>query len=93
MAAMALSLSGCIFVSSPRDRAIRHSPSFQAGYDDGCAAATQAGANYRDTPEPDPEYKNDKVYHAGWNNGFNTCRRTNMSPDAGPANPMPEPDH
>jgi hypothetical protein len=91
MAATALSVSGCIFFVSPRDRAIRHSPSFQAGYDDGCTAATEAGASYFHSPEPDPAYKNDKVYHGGWNNGFSTCRRTFNPPGSTLGNPIPEP--
>jgi hypothetical protein len=89
--ATALPLAGCIFVATPRDRAVRHTPSFEAGYDDGCAAATDVGASYRHPPEPNPAYKNDDVYHAGWSNGFNTCRRTISPPGSDLGNPVPQP--
>ena len=85
--------SGCIFFSSPRDRAIRRSPSFKDGYADGCAAATTQGSDFRAGPERDEAlYKSDSVYRAGWANGYQTCnplqRREGTVPDA---NPIPQP--
>ncbi len=95
--AAASSVSGCIFFSSPKDRAIRHTPSFKDGYADGCAAATEQGANFRaGPPRDDALYKSDSVYRAGWANGYQTCnplqRPQGMTPDANPI-PQPMPGH
>lgn len=87
--------AGCIFFSSPRDRAMRRSPSFKDGYADGCAAATTKSANYRETPYRDEVlYKSDSLYRAGWANGYQTCNpdRTGAAPSTTPV-PAPGPPH
>ena len=87
--------AGCIFFSSPKDRAMRRTPSFKDGYADGCAAATAQSSNYRDAPYRDEQlYKTDGVYRAGWANGYQTCNpsRTGAVPDANPI-PTPLPGH
>jgi hypothetical protein len=81
--------SGCIFFSSPQDRALRRSPSFKDGYADGCAAAQEQGANFRvGPPHDDALYNSDKVYRAGWANGYQTCnplqRAPGTTPNTGP---------
>ena len=54
---------------------MQKSPSFRAGYDDGCAAASTTGANPRERPYRDEaSYQNDRAYHAGWSSGFSACR-------------------
>ncbi len=76
---VALCLCGCA-----ADRALRDSPNFRSGYDDGCAAASTVGANPRETPHRDEDsYKNDHAYHAGWSSGFSTCRNQNAGSAAG----------
>ncbi len=85
-------LSGCIFFPSAHDKAIRKSPSFQAGYSDGCSAGTAQGANYREGPyRNEALFKSDELYRAGWSSGFRACRPV---PDSGTppgANPVPSP--
>jgi len=84
---------GCVFFTSPQDRALRKTPSFKDGYADGCAAATTQGANFREGPEKDDTlYDSDKVYRAGWANGYQTCGSTQRSIGASPnSSPVPEP--
>jgi hypothetical protein len=59
-------------------------PSYRAGYDDGCAAASTSGANpnaktYRD----EALFNTSHAYHNGWVSGFSTCR----SPGSGDTTP------
>jgi hypothetical protein len=72
------------------DEKVRHSPNFQQGYEDGCASATQAGADFRDRQVKDPTlYKTDDVYRAGWSNGFSACRTTTTPSGTQPgSNPL-----
>jgi len=91
------SLSGCIFFSSPADRAIRKSPNFKDGYADGCASAQQQGADFRGNPvRDDAQYNSDQVYRTGWANGYQTCRpletRQNTTPGSNPL-PQADPSH
>jgi hypothetical protein len=92
-----LVLAGCAAFDGPGDKAVRTSPSFKAGYEDGCAAATYQGADLRDRPVGDKDlYANDEAYRAGYGSGFSICRRTNMQPGTGPGdNPvnLPGPGH
>ncbi|HEY2444177.1 MAG TPA: hypothetical protein VGI20_00375 [Rhizomicrobium sp.] len=78
---------------SAKDRAVRNSPDYKQGYEDGCAAATDQGADLRDRPVGDKSlYKSDDTYRAGWSSGFRICRRTDMQPGASPAdNPIHDP--
>jgi hypothetical protein len=90
---IAAATAGCGLFGNAQDRAVRKSPSFRAGYDDGCAAANQQGADLRDRIRRDPTlYKTDDVYRAGWSNGFQTCRTTTTPLGASPgASPIPDP--
>ena len=36
----AITLSGCMVFGGPRDKALRRTPSFRQGYEDGCTAAS-----------------------------------------------------
>ena len=51
-------LSGCMFFETSADRQLRHQPNFRVGYEDGCATATNEGANmrYGDTVRDDALY-------------------------------------
>jgi hypothetical protein len=86
----ALGVASCAIFGGPADKALRKTPSFRQGYDDGCAAATTIGADYRHDPAIDPAYRNDRVYRAGFMNGLRTCRRTISPPGSEPGKPIPE---
>jgi hypothetical protein len=87
----ALALSACAIFGGPADRALRRTPSFKAGYADGCSAANAVDTDVRHPQEPDPYYSTDRVYQTGWSNGFQTCRRTMSQPGSGLGQPMPGP--
>lgn len=91
VAAAGLGLAACAIFGGPADRALRKTPSFQQGYADGCAAATNAGAHWRKDPQKAAIYNTDKIYRAGWANGFQTCRRTISPPGSNIDNPVPSP--
>ena len=76
-----LSLAAC---ASPADRALRKSPDFQAGYSDGCAAASLQGANKRDggPARDEAAYQANRAYRSGWGAGFGACRQ--MAAPQGP---------
>ena len=76
-AAALVSLSGCIFFESPRERAMRNDPNFKAGYSDGCASANASGADYRSggIVRDAAMYKASQPYRSGWGAGYATCNR------------------
>ncbi|MBV8799288.1 MAG: hypothetical protein JOY77_11590 [Alphaproteobacteria bacterium] len=89
---LVLALCGCGVFPTAADRAVRNSPNFRAGYDDGCAAASTRGANPREDPYRDEDaYQKDRAYHSGWSNGFAACRSDlGANPVGGSAfNPAP----
>jgi hypothetical protein len=92
-----LPATGCMVFGSAKDRALRNQPDFKEGYEDGCAAATAQGADLRDRPVGDKAlYANNATYRKGWSSGFQTCRRTDLEPNATPGdNPvrLPGPGH
>jgi hypothetical protein len=88
LAVAALSLSACAIFGGPADRALRKTPSFRAGYSDGCAAANNPSANYREGPPTDGAYSGDATYQRGWANGYQTCRPTGVAPGDSPYQPM-----
>lgn len=94
IAVAAAALASCALFPSAHDRAIRRTPSFKAGYNDGCAAANAAGASYRYGLVRDEDlFRRDATYRAGWNTGYSACRRT-VSPsgaEPGRSVPLPEP--
>ncbi len=71
---LSLTLAGCIFFETPRQRAMRNDPNFRAGYSDGCASANARGSNVRgDTVRDDAAYAASQPYRAGWSAGFSSC--------------------
>ncbi|MGH6828055.1 MAG: hypothetical protein ACREFW_04000 [Rhizomicrobium sp.] len=92
-AALAFAVAGC--AGGAKERALQNNPGFRAGYEDGCAAATDQGSDLRGRPVGDSQqYQSDDVYRAGWSSGFQTCRRSDVEPGASPGdNPVsvPEP--
>lgn len=92
-----LGTAGCVVFGNDKDRALRNEPNFREGYEDGCAAATAQGADLRDRPVGDKAlYAGDATYRQGWRSGFQTCRRTDLEPNAAPGdNPtkVPGPGH
>jgi hypothetical protein len=69
-----LVLGGC----AGSEPGLRKNPSFQEGYEDGCAAVTDQGADLRDRTVGDKQLlKSDDAYKAGYNSGLQMCRRTN----------------
>jgi hypothetical protein len=74
---LVLLLGGCAIFGGPADKALRKTPSWRDGYQDGCAAATDAHSNFRKGPLTDNAmYRTDKIYRSGWGNGYQTCRGT-----------------
>ncbi|HTQ15375.1 MAG TPA: hypothetical protein VMH86_16000 [Rhizomicrobium sp.] len=89
--AAVLLLSGCTIFGGPADRALRRTPSYRDGYQDGCAAANAAYSNLRKGPLSDNEqYKTDRIYRSGWANGYQTCRRS-LTPGVQANEPGSEP--
>ena len=72
-----LLLTGCMFFETKQVRTLRHEPNFRGGYNDGCATATNEGANMRhgDMIRDDALYDTDKAYRVGWANGHSACSR------------------
>jgi hypothetical protein len=93
VAALGLLVAGC----AGTDAKTRNNPSFRAGYEDGCAAATNSGADLRDRPAGDRQlYADDDAYRAGYGSGLSLCRRNDldsaMTPQSGPI-ALPGPGH
>lgn len=90
-ALLALSLTACV---SAETRALRKSPDYRAGYDDGCSAATAAGTSYKGVAvRNDEAYQSIKAYRLGWNSGYSSCRRTTPGEDHGGLLSQPGPGH
>jgi hypothetical protein len=91
-----LPLAACGLFPSKQERALRRSPDYKAGYQDGCNSAWAPDANKRhdDTiVRDDQQYQNNKAYRVGWNKGLNACRSTSYSGrDAGGVQSGPIPD-
>src|SRR5215467_11874473 len=83
-------LGGCMFFETPADRNLRKQPNFRVGYEDGCATATNEGANmrYGDTVRDDALYESDQAYRSGWATGHGACRR--MAPTGQSQGPLPD---
>jgi hypothetical protein len=85
-------LSACIFFEGPEARAIRKSPNYKQGYEDGCATVSSKSANYREQTDYRDRtlFKTDKAYRSGWSAGYTACRPVlgNEEPQNGP---VPDP--
>ncbi|HEY0105760.1 MAG TPA: hypothetical protein VGB91_06710 [Rhizomicrobium sp.] len=95
VAALSLSLTGCIFFETRAERAMVKDPNFRAGYGDGCASATAHGTDYRrgNDIRDDAAYQTSKPYRSGWAAGYaacNTTRSGTSNPDYG-GMPTPKP--
>ena len=90
---MIVPLAACM---TSRERMLRKSPDYRAGYQDGCNSAEPPGANKRadnDIVRDDAAYKTNAAYHLGWSKGLGACRAAQnggraadpgASPNAGP---------
>ena len=70
-------LASCGMFMSGKERALRKSPDYRVGYQDGCNSAAPPGANKRDDNDKvrnEATYKNNPAYRSGWNRGLNGCR-------------------
>jgi hypothetical protein len=95
---MLLPLAACGLFISKQERALRRSPDYKAGYQDGCNSAWSPDANKRrddTTVRDDQLYQSNKAYRTGWNTGLNACRNTGGSsgvPQGPPTGgPIPDP--
>lgn len=91
-----LPLAACGLFMSGKERALRKSPDFRVGYQDGCNSAAPPGANKReetDKVRDEEAYKSNAAYRAGWNRGLHGCSVAasggrgadpGASPNAGP---------
>ena len=86
--ALASLLMSCM---TSADRKIQKLPDYRLGYDDGCATATNQGANMRrgDMVRDDSLYDSDKAYRAGWASGHSACSR--MAPTGQANGPLSDP--
>ncbi len=84
---------------SGKEKALRRSPDYRAGYQDGCNSAAPPGANKRadnDIVRDEASYKANAAYRTGWNKGLNACRQSasgnrGADPGAAPnAGPIPD---
>jgi hypothetical protein len=92
-----LPLAACGLFQSRETRALRKTPDYRAGYQDGCNSAYSPDANKRhdDTiVRDDTQYKNNKGYRMGWDRGLNACRSTGYAggalPGTVPSGPIPD---
>lgn len=91
-----LPLMACGLFVSKETRAMRRTPDYRAGYQDGCNSAYGPDADKSaelNRVRDEEQYKNNKAYRSGWNRGIAACRTAStgyngnlpgMAPDAGP---------
>src|SRR6185312_102470 len=94
---MILPLTGCALFESKKTRALRRSPDYRVGYQDGCNSAWGPDANKRNDDtivRDDAQYKNNKAYPMRWDRGLNACRSTGYTggalPGTVPSGPIPD---
>ncbi|HSM96083.1 MAG TPA: hypothetical protein VLT91_08570 [Rhizomicrobium sp.] len=88
---MAVTLAGCAVFGGSADRALRRTPSFRAGYSDGCAAATAQTANPRD--DKDSLAGEDRIYKRGYAMGYQSCQQRSTAPVGAPTGGLSNPGH
>jgi hypothetical protein len=73
---LCLPLSACFLFESKQTRALRASPDYRSGYDDGCGTAASVSANPRaDTQRRDDNaFASNLAYRMGWQEGYGACR-------------------
>ena len=82
-----LPLTACGLFLSKEARALRKSPDYRAGYQDGCNSAYSSGADKsQDTniERDDEAYRSNKAYRTGWGMGRSACRSTGYAGGALP---------
>jgi hypothetical protein len=87
-------LGACSLFLSKETRALRKSPDYRVGYQDGCNSAYGQGADKSQDANfvrDEEAYRTNKAYRTGWGMGRNACRSTGYtgtpsqtSPGAGP---------
>ena len=87
-------LGACSLFLSKETRALRKSPDYRAGYQDGCNSAYGQGADKSQEANfvrDEEAYRTNKAYRTGWGMGRSACRGTGYtgavpgaSPGAGP---------
>lgn len=83
-------LASCGLFVSKQSVAMRKTPDYHAGYQDGCDSAEGPDANKRaDGQVRDEElFKTSQAYRVGWNAGFSGCRtyvpQGASNPNSGP---------
>ena len=85
--ALLVPLSACGLFMSQETRALRKSPDYRAGYQDGCNSAQGPGADKSragDLVRDDEAYRTNKAYRAGWGRGHGACRSTGYTGGALP---------
>lgn len=94
---LTLSLGSCGLFVSKQTRALRKTPDYRAGYQDGCNSAYGPDANKRHddtTVRDDAQYKTNKAYRMGWDRGLTACRSTGYTggalPGTVPSGPIPD---
>jgi len=92
-----LALAACGLFPSKQERALRRSPDYRAGYQDGCNSAWSPDANKRHDNtivRDDQQYKDNRAYRVGWDKGLNACRSTGYTggpiPGTVPSGPIPD---
>ena len=87
----ALMLAGCAVFGGANDKALRRTPSFRAGYSDGCAAATAQSANPRD--DKGSLEGEDRTYKRGYAMGYQSCQQRSTAPVGAPTGGLSNPGH
>jgi hypothetical protein len=82
-----LPLSACGLFMSKETRALRKSPDYRVGYQDGCNSAQGPGADKSrasDIVRDEEAWRTSKAYRAGWGRGQGACRSTGYTGGALP---------
>jgi hypothetical protein len=72
-------LGACSLFLSKETRALRKSPDYRAGYQDGCNSGYGPGADKSQEAtfvRDEEAYRTNKAYRTGWGMGRNACRGT-----------------
>src|SRR5215469_18609866 len=90
-------LAACALFPSKQERALRRSPDYKAGYQDGCNSAWSPDADKRrddNIVRDDKQFQSNRAYRVGWNRGLNACRSTGYTgralPGTVPSGPIPD---
>jgi hypothetical protein len=79
-------LAACGMFTSKETRAMRRTPDYKAGYQDGCNSAPPQGADRtreEDKVRDEEQYRGNKAYRSGWNRGLSACRSADTGYNGG----------